>query len=90
MSAVTVRPQVSSTMDWHAIGVADSARYLMKHRRLLGHDTQRGSLGPDAFLEALAPTLANSTADVCALQVFTLNELAASVAWQTRMLEELA
>jgi methylenetetrahydrofolate reductase (NADPH) len=72
------------------IGVADSARYLMKHRRLLGHVTQRGSFGPDAFLEALAPTLADPTADVRTLQVFTLNEVAASVAWQTRMLEELA
>jgi methylenetetrahydrofolate reductase (NADPH) len=69
------------------IGVTDSARYLTKHRRLLGHLSQRGSFGPDAFLNALAPTLANPVANVRALQIFTMNEVAATVAWQRRLLE---
>ena len=45
------------------IGVAGSLRYLRKHRSLLGHVLKR-SFGPDALLEALAPTLADPTADV--------------------------
>jgi methylenetetrahydrofolate reductase (NADPH) len=72
------------------IGVADSARYLVKHRRIFGHIARQGSFRPDAFLEALAPTLAHPVADVRRLHVFTLNEIAASLAWQKRMLDELA
>jgi methylenetetrahydrofolate reductase (NADPH) len=72
------------------IGVADSARYLRRHQKLLGHVTRRGSFGADAFLEALAPTLANPAADVRVLHVFTLNEVTATLDWQRRMLEELA
>ena len=70
------------------IGVADSVRYLRKHRSLLGHVLKR-SFGPDALLEALAPTLADPTANVLALHLFTFNQVEATVAWQRRMLEEL-
>ena len=71
------------------IGVADSARYLMKHRGLLGHLAQLGSFGPDDFLEDFAPTLADPEANVRALHVFTMNQVAATVTWQQKMLEEL-
>ena len=71
------------------IGVADSTRYLLKHRSLLGHLMQRGSFGADAFLRDLAPTLAAPAADVRALHVFTMNQVEQSVAWQRRMMEEL-
>jgi methylenetetrahydrofolate reductase (NADPH) len=71
------------------IGVADSARYLMKHRGLLGH-LATGSFGPDAFLIDLARMLADPQADIRALHVFTLNQVAATIAWQRKMLEELA
>ena len=37
------------------IGVADSARYLKKNKSMVGHLMTKGSFGPDAFLEALAP-----------------------------------
>jgi methylenetetrahydrofolate reductase (NADPH) len=70
------------------IGVADSARYLKKNRSMIGH-LIRGSFGPDALLEQLAPTIADESADVRALHVFTFNEVQATVDWQTRMLEEL-
>jgi len=72
------------------IGVADSARYLNKNRGLVGALTQPGSFGPDAFLKALAPTLADRTANVRGLHVFTMNQVASTAAWQKRMLEELA
>ena len=71
------------------IGVADSARYLNKNRGLVGALTQPGSFGPDAFLKALAPTLADRTANVRGLHVFTMNQVASTAAWQKRMLEEL-
>jgi methylenetetrahydrofolate reductase (NADPH) len=70
------------------IGVADSARYLKKNRSMIGH-LIKGSFGPDALLEQLAPTIADESADVRALHVFTFNEVQATVDWQTRMLEEL-
>jgi methylenetetrahydrofolate reductase (NADH) len=72
------------------IGVADSTRYLMKHRGLLGHLAQLGSFGPDVFLRDLAPTLADPRADVRALHVFTMNQVAATVTWQQKMLDELS
>jgi methylenetetrahydrofolate reductase (NADPH) len=71
------------------IGIADSARYLKKNRSIVGH-LITGSFGPDALLERLAPTLADATADVRALHVFTFNQVQATVDWQRRMLEELA
>jgi methylenetetrahydrofolate reductase (NADPH) len=70
------------------IGVAGSVRYLRKHRSLLGHVMKR-SFGPDALLEALAPTLADPVANVRALHLFTFNQVEATVAWQERMLDEV-
>jgi methylenetetrahydrofolate reductase (NADPH) len=70
------------------IGIADSARYLKKNRSIVGH-LIKGSFGPDALLERLAPTLADPAADVRALHVFTFNQVQATVDWQRRMLEEL-
>ena len=68
------------------IGVADSARYLKKNKKMVGHLMTRGSFGPDAFLEGLAPTLADPIADVRALHVFTFNQVADTAAWQRAML----
>lgn len=72
------------------IGVADSTRYLLKHRSLLGHLMQRGSFGADAFLRDAAPALAVPAADVRALHVFTMNQVEQTVAWQRRMMDELS
>jgi methylenetetrahydrofolate reductase (NADH) len=72
------------------IGVADSARYLMKNRGLLGHLAQLGSFGADAFLRDLAATLADPQANVRALHVFTMNQVTATVTWQQKMLDELS
>ena len=71
------------------IGVAGSVRYLRKHRSLLGHVLKR-SFGPDALLEALAPTLADPTADVRALHLFTFNQVKETVVWQQRLQDELS
>jgi methylenetetrahydrofolate reductase (NADPH) len=71
------------------IGVADSTRYLLKHRSLLGHLMQRGSFGAEVFFRELAPALTAPEADVRALHVFTMNQVEQTVAWRGRMLEEL-
>ena len=71
------------------IGVADSMRYLMKHRGLLGHVMTGGSFGPDALLRALAPSLADPVANVRALHLFTMNQVADTRAWQRRIMDEL-
>ena len=68
------------------IGVADSARYLKKNKAMVGHLMRGGSFGPDAFLEALAPTLVDRDAHVKALHVFTFNQIANTADWQRRML----
>ena len=60
------------------IGIADSARYLKKNRSILGN-LIKGSFGPDALLEQLAPTLADEAADVRALHLFTFNQVQATV-----------
>jgi methylenetetrahydrofolate reductase (NADPH) len=67
------------------IGVADSARYLQKNRQMLGHLISPGSFGPDAFLEALAGTIANPEAGIGGLHLFTFNQVEATAAWQQRM-----
>ncbi len=71
------------------IGVADSARYLMKNRRMVGKLLSPGSFGPDALLEGMAPSMCDPTAAVVALHLFTFNQVEATVAWQERMLAEL-
>jgi len=68
------------------IGIADSARYLKKNKKMVGHLMKSGSFGPDAFLEALTPTLADPAADVQALHVFTFNQVQNTADWQRRML----
>ena len=72
------------------IGVADSARYLKKNRRMVGHLLSPGSFGPDALLEGLASSLCDRDVDIEALHVFTFNQVSATLEWQQRMLAELS
>jgi methylenetetrahydrofolate reductase (NADPH) len=69
------------------IGIADSARYLKKNKRMLGR-LMKGSFGPDAFLEALAPTLVDPATDARALHVFTFNQVRRTAEWQRRMIDD--
>ena len=71
------------------IGVADAARYLRKNRKIVGRLLSPGSFGPDALLEGLGSTVADPTAAIRRLHMFTFNEVGATVAWQQRMLAEL-
>lgn len=71
------------------IGVADSARYLKKHKRMVGRLLTPGKFGPDSLLEGMAPAIADPSANIEALHVFTFNQVAATVEWQRRMLASL-
>lgn len=71
------------------IGVADSARYLAKNTSLIGQLARPGAFGPDAFLEALAPVAADPASGIVGLHVFTMNQVAETAAWQSRMRDRL-
>lgn len=71
------------------IGVVDSTKYLMKNRSLLGHLVAVGAFGADALLADLAATLADPQANVRALHLFTMNQVAETVEWQRALLAEL-
>ena len=67
------------------IGIADSARYLKKNRRMVGHLLSPGKFGPDALLEGMADVFCDTRADVVALHLFTFNQVAATVEWQQKV-----
>ena len=71
------------------IGVADSTRYLLKNRSLFGHLVQGGAFGADSLLIGLAPTIADPRANVRALHVFTMNQVAETVEWHRTLMAEL-
>ena len=71
------------------IGVADSARYLRKNRKLVGGLLSPGRYGPDSLLRGLASAVVDPAADIQGLHVFTFNQVVATVEWQRRMLESL-
>jgi methylenetetrahydrofolate reductase (NADPH) len=70
------------------IGLADSARYLRKQRRIAIHLIRGSTYGPDTLLDGLAPTLIDPEADVRMLHLFTFNQVAPTVEWQRRRLAE--
>lgn len=72
------------------IGVAESSRYLSKNRSLLGQLVHGSAFGPDALLAGLASTLTEPQANVRALHIFTMNQVAETVEWQRTMLAELS
>ena len=71
------------------IGIADSARYLKKNRKMVGSLLTPGKFGPDALLVGMAEALTDTAAKVESLHLFTFNQVAATVEWQDRMLAEL-
>ena len=70
------------------IGVGGSIRYLGKNRQVLAALFRR-SFSPDRLLRGLGPTLTDPRADVRALHLFTFNQVAETVAWQRRLLDQL-
>lgn len=71
------------------IGVGDSTRFLLKHRRTALRLAAPGGFSPERFLRRLAPTLQRSESGVAGLHLFTFNQVAETEAWRRRVLAAL-
>jgi methylenetetrahydrofolate reductase (NADPH) len=71
------------------IGVADAARFVAKQRSLVARLLRPGGYRPDGLLLELAPTLADPTAGVRGLHVFTFNQVRQTEAWRRRAMAQL-
>jgi methylenetetrahydrofolate reductase (NADPH) len=73
------------------IGVKDAKRFLVKNLRFVtGLAKSGGFYKPTAFVEALAPLVADPSARVTGLHLYTFNAVEATEAWRGEMLERLA
>ena len=71
------------------IGVGDSTRFLLKHKRAMLRLAAPGGFTGERFLEQCAPALARPDAGVAGVHVFTFNQVAETEAWRTSFLERL-
>ena len=72
------------------IGVKDAKRFLVKNLRFVtGMARSGGFYKPTAFVEAMAPLLADPTARVTGFHLYTFNAVEATESWRQSMLEEL-
>ncbi len=72
------------------IGVKDAKRFLVKNLRFVtGLARSGGFYKPTAFVEAIAPLLADPAADVVGLHLYTFNAVEATEAWRQSMLAGL-
>jgi methylenetetrahydrofolate reductase (NADPH) len=73
------------------IGVKDAKRFLAKNVRFVtGLAKSGGFYKPTSFVEALGPLVADPTARVAGLHLYTFNAVEATEAWRQSMLEKLA
>lgn len=73
------------------IGVKDAKRFLVKNLRFVtGLARSGGFYRPTGFVEAIAPLLADPTAGVTGLHLYTFNAVAATEEWRRSYAEELA
>ncbi|MBB3045533.1 methylenetetrahydrofolate reductase [Nocardioides sp. LMS-CY] len=71
------------------IGVGESTRFLAKHKGTFARLAAPGGFTGESFLEKCAPTLAEPTALVEGLHVFTFNQIAETEAWRQDLLGRL-
>lgn len=71
------------------IGVGESTRFLGKHKGTFARLAAPGGFTGERFLEKCAPTLAEPTALVEGLHVFTFNQVAETEAWRQDLLSRL-
>jgi methylenetetrahydrofolate reductase (NADPH) len=72
------------------IGVADTHRFLVKNVRFVTKLVRSGGFyRPDGLLEGLAPHLADPTAGIVDLHMYTFNAVDAFESWRRRYLERL-
>ena len=72
------------------IVVADTHRFLVKNVRFVTKLVRSGGFyRPDGLLEGLAPHLADPTADIVDLHIYTFNAVDAFESWRRRYLDKL-
>lgn len=72
------------------IGVKDAKRFLVKNLRFVtGLAKSGGFYRPTGFVEALAPLIADPSARVSGLHLYTFNAVEATEAWRRSMLDRL-
>ena len=71
------------------IGVGDSTRFLLKHKRAMLRLAAPGGFTGERFLEQCAPALARPGAAVAGLHVFTFNQVAETEQWRQAFLDRL-
>ena len=71
------------------IGVGDSTKFLVKHRRTMLRLAAPGGFTGERFLEDCAPALARPGAGVGGLHVFTFNQVAETERWRLNVLDRL-
>lgn len=64
------------------IGVGDSARFLSRHRGLLGRLTRQSTYSPDRLAMGLSQVIADPTADIEVVHFYTFNQVESSEAWR--------
>ncbi len=72
------------------IGVGESTRFLLRHRRTMTRLMRPGGFSSEDFLRRVEPTLARPASRIAGLHVFTFNQIAETEAWRARLLEDLA
>lgn len=71
------------------IGVGASARFLSHNKSLAGRLVRPGGYSPDDLVIGLAPLLANPSANVVGLHIYTFNRVETTEQWREAMLEAL-
>ena len=71
------------------IGVGESTRFLAKHKGTFARLAAPGGFTGERFLQDCAPTLAEPSALVEGLHVFTFNQVAETEAWRQGLLDAL-
>ena len=72
------------------IGVADTHRFLAKNVRFVARLVRSGGFyRPDALLEGIAPTLADSSAKVSGFHLYLFNAVDATETWRQSKLQQL-
>ncbi len=70
------------------IGLGESARFLSHHRNWVGRLLAR-QFSPDPLLRSLGPPLADPSANVAGLHLYTFNEVARTERWRRSALSKL-
>lgn len=71
------------------IGVGASSRFLSHNKSLAGKLVRPGGYAPDDLIVGLAPLLADSSANVSGLHIYTFNAVETTERWREEMLQAL-